>query len=159
VSIDPALLAEYDKLTAEELHLSEKLEALRERRSAIRQMMLGDNISITENIPPASTVAEHPKVLKRVRQLSSWERIRRQPPEALRSTVALVAKLGKATNKEVAEALGIPTSTASLRLSRAARDGFLNRVAQGIYEVDPVGRVLGPTKPRSAIKSEEADEA
>jgi hypothetical protein len=159
VSIDPALLAEYDKLTVEELHLVNKLETLRERRSAIRQMMLGDNISVTDNMPSTNIAAEAPTVLRKVKRLSSWDRIRRQPPEALRSTVALVAKLGKATNKEVAEALGIPTSTASLRLSRAARDGFLNRVAQGIYEVDLVGRVLGPAKPRSAIKSEEADEA
>lgn len=57
------------------------------------------------------------------------------PPLALRAAINLVRQLGTASNKQVAEKLGLPLPAASLRLSRAAREGWIRRVSQGIYEV------------------------
>jgi putative AbiEi antitoxin of type IV toxin-antitoxin system len=142
VPIDPKLLAHYDALTSKASQLENELAAVEREREKVRRVLLGDNLEVTDPISLEPT----PKLDKSVKGLSAWERIGRGPPEALKSTVAVVKQLGRATNKQVANKLGIPVSAASLRLSRAARDGFLERVAQGIYEVHPLGGVMMPSK-------------
>jgi hypothetical protein len=139
-NIDPKLLAEYDDLTVMEVKLEAELTKVRQRRDELRSLFLGN---VTEVADPTPVPVETPKKATKDRKpLSQWERLARKPPLALRSTIEAVKQFGQATNKQIAEKLKIPIGTASLRLSRAAREGWLSRVAQGVYEVEPLGGVM-----------------
>jgi hypothetical protein len=122
-NIDPQLLAEYDGLTVKQAKLEAELEAIKLRRDQLRAVLLG-----------GSTVRTPKK--NDERPLSALQRLTRQPPKALKGVIEIARELGRVTNQQVAEKLNIPIETASLRLSRATREGFLTRVAQGVYEVD-----------------------
>jgi hypothetical protein len=137
-NIDPQDLAEYDSLTTKQVKLEAELAKVRERREELRIKFLGGVIPAAVEMTPATIEATPTKK----KGLSVWERISRKPPRALQSTVEVVRQLGRATNKQVAEKLGIPLGTASLRLSRATKDGWLSRVGQGVYEVEPLGGVM-----------------
>jgi len=141
VAVDPKLLAEYEALTVKATKLQGELEEVEHRREEIRKMLLGATPEVVQAFHEAKLVKDNAK-----KGLSAWERLRREPPEGIKSTVAVVKELGRATNKQVAEKLDIPTSAASLRLSRAARDGWLRRVAHGYYEVEPLAGVMTPKK-------------
>lgn len=125
---DPKVLAEYDALTIEQAKLREKLAAIEARREELRTILFGQ---------PASEGKA--KADKPVKVSTVWDRIKREPPKALAGVVEVVTKLGRAKNAQVAQALGITIEAASLRLSRAVKEGYLRRVAQGVYEADSLG--------------------
>jgi hypothetical protein len=139
--IDTKKLARYELLTVSATQLKSEWEAVEAERDEIRREILGEPVVVKDSAASSDKKADKPRKV-----LSAWERLRRQPPPALKATVAVVKELGTATNKAVAEKLGVSVIAASLRLSRAARDGFLNRVAQGAYEVNPLGGVMIPPK-------------
>lgn len=130
--------AEYDSLTTKQVKLEAELSHVRQRREELRIKFLG---GVT---PAAVETTPAPDDMTPIKKtgLSSWERLVRKPPRALQSTIEVVRQLGRATNKQVAEKLNIPLGTASLRLSRATKDGWLARVGQGVYEVAPLGGVM-----------------
>ena len=138
--VDPKILAEYDELTLEEGALEAEIRKIRERRDHLRSIILGVAIITDDKLDKMDTSPTHKK--KGRRPLSSWERLRQQPPAALAGTVNIVRELGQATNRQVAEKLGISVAAASLRLSRAFRKRWLNRVSQGVYEIEPLGGVM-----------------
>lgn len=127
-------LAEYDALLIREQKLLEELEAIRARRAELRRVLIGDAAVGT---PPTHETRDEKN--KSVKSLSSWERLGRKPTLAIGAVVDFVKARGKATNGEVATALGISIQLASLRLSVATKQKWLRRVSQGVYEIDPLG--------------------
>lgn len=137
--VDPKKLAKYEALTVRSTQLKGELEVIESEREEIRRELLGEPVG-------DSDVKTSNKTDKTKMGLSALERVRREPPRALKAAVAIVKELGTATNKQVAEKLGVSSAAASLRLSRAARDGWLDRVAQGAYVVNSLGGVMIPPK-------------
>ena len=139
-NIDPYELAEYDSLTTKQVKLEAELAQVRQRREELRVKFIGGGATSTpvETTPASTAITSAPTK----KGLSTWERLARKPPRALQGVIEVVRQLGKATNKQVAEKLGITVAAASLRLSRATKDGWLSRVDQGVYEVEPLGGVM-----------------
>ncbi len=118
VVVKATLIDEYDALTIRETELAAELERVRTRRQQLRETLFGERKSKPDTRPTV------------------WQRLGKEPPLALEKVIEVVERLGRATNAEIAKELGIPVQTASLRLSRAVKEGFLRRVAQGTYVLE-----------------------
>jgi hypothetical protein len=146
MSATAADLAEYETLTLKSAKMSEELRIVEARRDELRRRIIGnETVSPVVTVKPVKRDRKNRK-RKPVQALTAWERINRTPTLAINAVVEVVKMLGRATNQQVASALNMSVETASLRLSTAARQGWLRRVAQGVYEVAPLGGVMVPAK-------------
>ncbi len=123
-------LAELDHVNeriADTRHVLAKLEA--QRDEVLRRVLVKTLAAATQptlEAPPSG--GEEPR--------TAWERlIGRTPSPAIADVVAVVRRAGQPVSTEtVATELAISMETAAVRLSRAVKDGFLQRVKRGLYE-------------------------
>jgi transcriptional regulator with XRE-family HTH domain len=136
---DPKVLAEYEDLIGQRARHQDKLAQIDLRLDELRSIILGQDVAPEKS--PTPEVEQSP-VRPAKKGPSHWERLaamRRGPPKSLAPVVAVVKTKGRVKNAEVAETLGITIEVATLKLSRAVKQGYLRRVAQGTYEVEPLG--------------------
>jgi hypothetical protein len=135
------LVAEYENLIVQRAKASDQAEEsarqfakqlaeMDGRLAELRATLFGHPITTTTATTPKSVYAH----MKENASATATTAVEQASP-AIASVVIAIKKLGgKAKNQAVAEELGITSGAAAIRLSIAARDGWIRRVAHGEYE-------------------------